>query len=226
VIYPFKSDNGTLLRDRVFLDFDLLKQIRATFSYKETRDFISLYITEGIPYAFKKNPLVYEDSRSWIAKHLETNPENITLTGSSRLGFSLNPKKLGTPYSENSDLDLIIVSRNIFEAYKNDFKLYVNDVKIDIEKKRKIAALSLHNIKYLGYTVNTLGFIDQFKIPINKRYSSVYKTYDVFAHLIERMKITPNCPNPYKVTARIYKDWVSCLNQLTVNFNSSLKAAI
>ncbi len=223
MIYPFTSDNGTLLRDRLSLDLELLKRIKSTFSSKEKKNFISIYITEGIPFAFKRNPLIFEDSRIWIAKHLGTNPENITLTGSSRLGFSLNPRKLGSPYRESSDLDLIIISNELFEAYKEDFKLYVYDINIKLKKKQKINSVSLTNVEYLYHTSKNLGFLDQFKFPINRKYATVYKTYDVFWYLIQRMKITPNCPSPYKATARVYKDWVSCLNQLTINFNSSLQ---
>lgn len=223
MIYPFASDNGTLLRDRLSLDLDILKQIKSTFSFKEKKDFISIYITEGIPFAFKRNPLIFEDSRVWIARHLGTNPEDITVTGSSRLGFSLNPRKLGNPYKENSDLDFIIISNKIFESYIADFRVYVNDIKTKIAKRQRINAISLENIENIYYTSKNLGFIDQFKIPINKKYLTVYKTYDVFWHLTERMKITPHCPSPYKATARVYKDWESCLNQLTINFNSSLR---
>ena len=48
-----------------------------------------LWLSEGIPFAFRQNPALYELIRAWIASRLGIDPKDVTLIGSARLGQSL-----------------------------------------------------------------------------------------------------------------------------------------
>ena len=66
-----------------------------------------LWISEGIPFAFRGCPGLYEEVRDWLAKGLELDAKQISVRGSGRLGYSLAPKKWGERYEAmSSDLDL------------------------------------------------------------------------------------------------------------------------
>lgn len=82
---------------------------------------VQLWITEGIPYAFRHCPAVYASMRAWLACELDVHPKEISMTGSGRLGESWVPNKLGTPFGPESDLDLFLVSPDFFARVEEDF---------------------------------------------------------------------------------------------------------
>ncbi|MFS6701099.1 hypothetical protein, partial [Staphylococcus aureus] len=53
-----------------------------------------LWLSEGIPFAFKKSPALYEVVRVWLGTRLNVDPKEIHLSGSARIGQSLAPAKL------------------------------------------------------------------------------------------------------------------------------------
>jgi len=61
--------------------------------------FARLWLFEGIPFAFRSCPAIYQLARERFAKELHVEPGQVTMTGSGRLGYSLAPKKFGTEYS-------------------------------------------------------------------------------------------------------------------------------
>ena len=91
-----------------------------------------LWLSEGIPSVFLTCPAVYDAMRYWLGKRLEVHPKEIGLVGSAHLGKSLKPCKIGTPFIPNeSDLDLFIVSENLFERLKIDFFAWSCDFKME-----------------------------------------------------------------------------------------------
>ncbi|MBM2291706.1 hypothetical protein JQX09_07280 [Sulfitobacter pseudonitzschiae] len=61
--------------------------------------------------------ITYEIFRETVANHINLAPEQVALVGSSVYGFSLSPKieKTFGNFHENSDLDLAIISEELFE---------------------------------------------------------------------------------------------------------------
>lgn len=56
----------------------------------------------------------------YIASKFNIHPNEVIITGSGKLGFSLAPDKLFKEFSENSDIDIAIISSNAFESFWND----------------------------------------------------------------------------------------------------------
>ena len=81
-----------------------------------------LWHSEGIPFAFRQNPALYELIRAWIASRLGIDPKDVTLIGSARLGQSLFGNPFGSPFSIDSDLDFTIVSSTLFEKLVSEFR--------------------------------------------------------------------------------------------------------
>jgi hypothetical protein len=84
-----------------------------------------LWLSEGIPFAFRKSPALYELVRVWLASRLGIDPKDITLIGSARLGHSLFSHPLGAAFSEDSDLDFTVVSTLLFEKLAAEFNSWV-----------------------------------------------------------------------------------------------------
>ena len=96
--------------------------------------FAQLWLTEGIPFSFRDYPMVFEYGRERLGKRLGVESKNISLTGSARLGFSMNPKKFGEPYVDgNSDLDLFVVSQTWFDNLVRDFQLFASRYRSGLE---------------------------------------------------------------------------------------------
>lgn len=77
--------------------------------------FVRLWLTEGVPFAFKDRPIVYEALREWVAALLDIFPKDVSMVGSARIGFSLAPQKQLREFTVgSSDLDLFVVSAPLF----------------------------------------------------------------------------------------------------------------
>lgn len=105
----------------------------------------------GIPQCCKKRPAEYARFREQLGSQLKVDPANILLVGSGRFGFSLAPHKFGRPFTDKSDLDLVIVSDQLFdtawlEMIRYDFKSLTFDRDIaDALKEHR------HNNVFWGY---------------------------------------------------------------------------
>jgi hypothetical protein len=80
------------------------------------QDVVESYIFRGLPYAFRDDETSYLRLVAHVSDGLGVPGENLTLIGSGRIGFSLDPAKYGTPFSDASDLDMVVVSPELFDA--------------------------------------------------------------------------------------------------------------
>ena len=83
-------------------------------SKNEIESFIRLYILEGIPYSFIENTFIYDIIRTIISEQLNIKYENIFLTGSSKLGFSLSPYKWMKDFDKNALILIFLLYLKIF----------------------------------------------------------------------------------------------------------------
>jgi len=60
----------------------------------------------------------YDRMKNLMSERLNIHPNNIAIVGSAKLGFSITPKddKCFSPFSDKSDLDIAIVSSEIFRS--------------------------------------------------------------------------------------------------------------
>ncbi len=186
----------------------------------ELRSFIRLFLSEGIPFAFSKAPILFETVRDWLSKELDIHPKMITIIGSARLGYSLAPKKFGNPFGEHSDLDFTIISKDLFNRLKDDFLTWKVDyeeerVKPKNEKERKHWS---DNYKEGQVNINN-GFIDDWKIPRLQEYRTVRKVANVLYKLGEKLKSTQIAPKVAKASTRTYRDCEAFINQLLLNLS-------
>jgi len=57
----------------------------------------------------------YFDLRSEVAHYFKIHPTEVLVVGSAKLGFSISPKKLFLPFRDESDIDVAIVSSQLFD---------------------------------------------------------------------------------------------------------------
>ena len=69
----------------------------------------------GVPFAFRDSPADYDTLRTTLGVALRLSSDAMTVIGSGRIGFSLAPEKFGAPFSPKSDLDVVVVSAELFD---------------------------------------------------------------------------------------------------------------
>ncbi|WP_123028657.1 hypothetical protein [Mycolicibacterium stellerae] len=80
----------------------------------DTEYFVTARLFDGTP-AIWPNAVDYLRWRHEVAKRLGVDPAAVQLVGSARLGYSLNPDKNFKTFDAESDLDIAIISPEIFE---------------------------------------------------------------------------------------------------------------
>ena len=128
-----------------------------------------LWLSEGLPYAFRECPAVYESVRSWLSAMLGVHAKEIGIVGSARLGASLAPNKLGRKFSATSDLDLFIVSKDLFEKLREKFRQWLRGFK-NAEIVPVLGGTDMfweRNSIVVRRTIKR-GFLDLNKIPNHK----------------------------------------------------------
>jgi hypothetical protein len=179
-----------------------------------------LWLSEGIPYAFRECPAVYESIRSWLGNWIGVHPKEICLTGSSRLGASLAPNKLGKPLGEDSDLDLFIVSISLFSDPKEEFRKWSFDFESGSTKptnERETGFWADNNAR--GPQMLSRGFIDQKMIPNLVLYPITKKISQGMWLLVEKLKRTQRAPHPAAASVRCYENWESYVRQTSLNLS-------
>ncbi len=184
-----------------------------------------LWITEGIPFAFADCPVLYDSVRSWLGARLNVHAKEISITGSGRIGESLDPRKIGKPFDDNSDLDLFVVSGKLFNLFRDEFNRWAEDYErgsVWPRNEREVGYWKEHRVR--GPKVIRRGFIDAKMIPSWNRYEMSQKTANYMWQLVEKLKFTNKGPKPSRASVRLYADWDSLVKSISYNLQISAKA--
>jgi hypothetical protein len=175
------------------------------------------WLSEGIPFAFKSCPGIYESVRSWVGVRLNIDPKEVNITGSARLGQSLAPSKMGKPFGDGSDLDIFIISSELFDDLKNDF----NEWSYDFDRK----VIHASNDREDGFWKRNLhrgpkniarGFIDSNIVPNHEKYRYVRNVAQTMYLLKEKLDVTSGAPKVCHASVRCYKSWASYVQQVSL----------
>lgn len=178
-----------------------------------------LWLSEGIPYAFRECPAVYESVRSWMSAMLDVPAKGIGVAGSARLGASLNPRKLGRPFTDDtSDLDLFIVSKSLFEQLRVEFCQWSLAFESgDIAAGNPTEEGYWRDNNRRGPGLIDCGFLDQIMIPNREQYPVTRNISNSMWLLVEKLNLTPSAPRPTKASVRCYRSWSSFVDRISLN---------
>lgn len=187
-------------------------------------DLVQLWITEGIPYAFKDCPAIYASMRTWLASRLDVHAKDISMTGSGRFGESWAPARLGSRFGPNSDLDLFLVSSEFLTRLEADFVLWRNDFnrgKITPQHDRQATFWNDHRDR--GPGIIRRGFLDAWMIPSLDRYRTAQRVAQTMFLLKRKLEATPDGPPIRKASLRVYRDMESLVQQASLNLAYAVK---
>jgi hypothetical protein len=186
--------------------------------------FVKLWLTEGIPFAFQECPAVYEEIRGWLAMRLGVHSKDVTLVGSARLGFSLSPGPLlGRAFGPHSDLDLAVVSSDLFACFRTLFEEWARDYEEGVVRPRndKEHTFWEENLAF-GRRNIPKGFFDPNKIPTFDRYPLAQRVGHTLWVVVKKLEATTNAPRPRRASLRIYNGWRSLVDRVSLNLRCGL----
>ncbi|THF84606.1 hypothetical protein [Cohnella fermenti] len=226
MVKPFELSEQISTIHGQYLSPDTLLHSLLNSTDSEKKSIVRLWITEGIPYVFRNNPMIYEQVRTWLSAQLGINEKEITIIGSARTGYSLSSfPNYGAEYNSGSDLDFSIISMDLFEKLTGDFNCWISDYSND-----KVNPKNDEEEKYWKLNKNGVpnqikrGFIDHNKIPYKNTYPTAQNLGQTMYLLNERIRLTKNAPFTKKASIRIYKNWDSFIRQLMINIEFMLQS--
>ncbi len=182
-----------------------------------------LWLSEGIPFAFRHCPGMYDIVRAWIGYRLGVDPKEVSITGSARIGQSLAPEKIGKPFDNHSDLDLFVVSKCLFEKMKNDFCTWSYDFENGhiFPRNDREKMFWLDNQKQGPKTIQR-GFLGSHLVPNREKYSTIRNVNQTIWELGAKLRITDGAPKVKKASLRCYNSWPDHLRQVSLSLKPQL----
>ena len=143
---------------------------------------------------------IIDDDKLFTIKHeiscmFKIHPNEVILTGSGKLGFSLAPGKTFKEFNDSSDIDIAIISSRLFEQFwKELLEFNVNITSRSRSKKEQEKFYSFINYLFKGWIRPDL-------FPFN--YEKNHKWFEFFNELTSKIYEY----GEHKITAGIYKDF-------------------
>lgn len=99
----------------------MLEDFRESLKTEDTRDVYQRYLLGHSIWYFRERKGSatfaedYDEFKLYMSKKLDLHVNNIAIVGSAKMGFSLSPEKNFREFNESSDIDLVVVSDQIFK---------------------------------------------------------------------------------------------------------------
>src|SRR5436853_276233 len=102
------------------IPLDLVNRAKLAAAHSVPSDFVHHWLFSSDPYAFRGAEGAYSEFRGEISTLLDVHAAEITLVGSAQLGFSLRPNQLFRAFRDESDLDVVVASSELFDGAWRD----------------------------------------------------------------------------------------------------------
>ena len=106
------SEIRYIRKQTVQMNFEAFRKVIQTEGLELT---VNSLLLQGPVFYFGKDYKKYFHFRNRLSEKLNVHTNDIAIVGSARLGFSLNQEKSGKSFDKDSDIDVAVVSKNLFE---------------------------------------------------------------------------------------------------------------
>lgn len=159
----------------------------------DNRYIVQKYLCNGIS-PILTNEQLFEIQYN-ISKQFNIHPNEVILTGSAKLGFSLAPQKLFNEFNDDSDVDIAIISSNAFDEFWQDLLNFNINIQSRTDKEEKDYRI------FQDYFFR--GWIRPDKFPF--KYEKKKKWFDFFNDLTNKIYEY----GEHKISAGIYKNFAT-----------------
>ena len=98
-----------------------LEEIKKDIITLNANQIYKKYIFDPAIWYFENNKEGFELMKIAISENMKIDPNDITIVGSAKIGYSLSPIKNFKHFNDDSDIDVVIVSKKWFQYF---WKLY------------------------------------------------------------------------------------------------------
>jgi hypothetical protein len=154
---------------------------------------VNSYLLQGPVFYFKGDYRRYFDFKNRISAKLNVHPNNIEVVGSAKLGFRLKMEKIGESFGADSDIDVVVVSNDLFEEVWSQLILKKNNAWYNLSPKERANLKDCQKNLYWGY-------IRPDRLPTTAPFSKWW--WGIFEQL-------SNCSDydRRKIRGRLFKSW-------------------
>lgn len=93
------------------------EEFRALLGSQTDQELLDVCLrSDAAPYVFEPNPEAWSAFRGLMSEKLSCSMDDIRVVGSGRLGFSMKPDQNLRNFSDRSDIDVVVVSNDLFDA--------------------------------------------------------------------------------------------------------------
>lgn len=177
-----------------------------------------VFLLEGTPYVFENSPMKYVIFREQVADKFEIGSQDVCIVGSAKLGFSPSPHKYGTPFAERSDVDVVIVSDELFDSGSrelfrelNYIGPQMNEIRDHLGEKSskqdgkpvvrlddwRLVKESIRNFHFQNFNPGLLSNLSPFR---QKIFDDISSTSGLFLALEPQIFVS-------KIRARVFRTW-------------------
>jgi hypothetical protein len=170
-----------------------LEDLRHTLRQHPISDFINLFVLNGDSFCFSNDSNIILALKRQIADHFNIHVKNIEIVGSAKLGISLSDTRHGEPFDEKSDIDIAIISSELFDyAWQELLKLDLIYYKLRQREKDMLSECqkTIHR-----------GFISPDRFPLKSDFSKNWW------HIFSSLSALEQYENR-KVRGRLFKNWL------------------
>jgi|GEM_PF-2990839 len=171
-----------------------LNELRELLGVKSIKEVVRRYFLTKEPICFQGDQdLVYELQKS-LSDHFDVHTKDIEIVGSSKIGISLSgdPARRGKKFDEESDVDIVIVSSELFDRGWHELMNFSRQSHLFRYGDRDHIRRSFSNIKS--------GIISPDLLPTRMDFSQ--KWWEVFNRLSGQGKFETR-----DIRGRLFKDW-------------------
>ena len=220
---PFQISDASKNIIDTYPPAEILGEFVPGMSQGEISNFVRLWVSEGIPYAFRNMPIIYESVRNWLGANLSIHPKFITMIGSARMGYSMKRNVFVRPLRSKSDLDLSIISEKYFNDLSKEFNQWKDDFSRGAISPMKPEEKNwLDNKERVPRNISQ-GFIDQNRIPNRPQYPITSKSSHLMYVLKGRLSETDGSPKFKRTSIRAYRNWQAFENRVVFNFKYAME---
>lgn len=72
-------------------------------------------VFQGRPYVFREQPEAFDKLNQHLCAKLKFSSQNVIVVGSAKIGFSLSPDRFPRSFSDESDIDVLVVDEALFD---------------------------------------------------------------------------------------------------------------
>lgn len=103
------------MRNRTEAPHPTVEEFRAILVSRQLEAIVREYVFQGPAFVFGDRPSAMALLRQHLRANLTVKEENVVIVGSAKIGFSLNPDNFPRLFSEESDIDVLIVDERLFD---------------------------------------------------------------------------------------------------------------